>query len=759
MIGSTINDALDDLHRRGEATELASWEENDVPGRFLGEAVLERIDSGNLFVADITRLNFNVAFEIGYAIACGKRAYLVRNRAFKGEDKTLGGGLFDTLGYKPYATSGELGDLLIAVDSLTPLRLNLDATNRRAPIYILLPRIRTDFEIRLLSRMKKSGYRFRTFDPEEQGRLPAGEAIDQVAQSLGVVVNLLSGLRDGSDEHNLRAAFVAGLAIGMEKATLILQEGDDPVPLDYRDLAKPVRYPENLREYVADFCSEIAITIQESGSEAAVVPTSFLARLSLGASAAENEISDLSYYYIETDEYQRALRGEVRVVAGRKGSGKTALFYRVRDELLKHRKNIILDLKPEGHQLLRFRERVLDYLETGTKEHTITAFWEYILLLEIAYRILRSDKVLHMRDGDLFEPYRSLEEVFCQDEAIIGSDFAERMLRIIQRIADEYGEKYGTHELNKQLDPSNVTELLYKHNIAELRSEVAAYLTYKDNLWILMDNLDKGWPAHGVSEEDVLMLRALMDAMNQLERQLGKQGVEAHGLVFIRNDVLELMVSGTSDRGKLSQAVLDWQDEDLLREMLRRRFVHSGVADASPFEEIWPRIAITHVGGEETSQYLIDRCLMRPRALIELLGLCKSHAVNLGHERIDEDDFRDGERAFSAKIFDDISYELGDIQPDAADVLYQFIEAPANLVGSEIIRRLEETIHNPKEVFDLLLWHGVIGVHIAGDRIAYIYNVSYDLIRLKKLIDNRGGESAMFQINPAFWAALEVTGT
>src|SRR6185437_1813728 len=100
-------------------------------------------------------------------------------------------------------------------------------------------------------------------------------------------------------------------------------------------------------------------------------------------SSAENELMEIGHYYLETDEFRRALRGEVRVVAGRKGSGKTALFAQLRNKLRKHKSRIVIDLRPEGFQLLKFKERVLDYLEEGTKEHTITVFWEYLLLLEI----------------------------------------------------------------------------------------------------------------------------------------------------------------------------------------------------------------------------------------------------------------------------------------------------------------------------------------------------------------------------------------
>ena len=42
--------------------------------------------------------------------------------------------------------------------------------------------------------------------------------------------------------------------------------------------------------------------------------------------------------------------------------------------------------------------------------------------------------------------------------------------------------------------------------------------------------------------------------------------------------------------------------------------------------------------GEETAQFLIDRCLMRPRFLINLVNHCKSNAVNSGRSKIDHID-------------------------------------------------------------------------------------------------------------------------
>ena len=61
-----------------------------------------------------------------------------------------------------------------------------------------------------------------------------------------------------------------------------------------------------------------------------------------------------------------------------------------------------LDLRPEGYKLIKFKEEVLDLLSEGTLEHTITAFWEYLLLLEVCHKILEKDRVPHTRNQKLY---------------------------------------------------------------------------------------------------------------------------------------------------------------------------------------------------------------------------------------------------------------------------------------------------------------------------------------------------------------------
>jgi hypothetical protein len=757
-IGLTIRSAIEATRQIKGGRRVEGWEENDKAGRFITQPILQRLDTVDFLVADITRLNFNVVFEVGYAIGRQKRVILVRNRSLTGSEALIREiGLFDTLGYEEYSQAEELTTIISTVTDTNAIPLAAYSISRSAPVYVLTPRVKTDAEVRVLSRLKKARLQFRSFDPEEQGRLAALEAIENVARSHGVVCSLLPRERVDADVHNFRSAFVAGVALAMERALLFLQEGEDPVPLDYRDLVKSFRFPTQIDDYVAEFAASVGERFQATAVPISAAPQTLLEQLSLGASAAENELQELGHYYLETDEFRRALRGEVRIITGRKGAGKTALFAQLRDRKRRDRSRLVLDLKPEGFQLLKFRDRVLDYLEEGTREHTITAFWEYLLLLEMCHKLLEKDKEVHLRDNRLYEPYRQMSEIYYSGDGVAEGDFSERMLALTQRIADDFDETNRQRNAPLQLTGGQITELLHRHDVSVLRNRVAEYLTFKNGVWLLFDNLDKGWPAQGVTAQDVLTLRSLIEALRKIENAMQKRDIDCHGIVFIRNDVYELLVDNSPDRGKIASIALDWTDADLLREVLRRRFVYGGVQDSTAFEDAWRQIAVSHIRGEESSQYLIDRCLMRPRALIELVRFCRSHAVNLRRTRIDVSDIDHGEEAFSSALLENVNYEIRDVYPAAGDILYDFIGARELQVGSDIKQLLETRVGERWQgLFDLLLWYGFVGVIRENSETSYVYSVKYDMKRLRALAFRGDLADTMFRINPAFWRALEV---
>lgn len=442
-LGDTIERALKGCHG-----DFRSWRALDIAGHFIPTEVEDGINDVDFLVADVTFLNFNVLYEIGYAIGSGKRVFPVRNRSFEECVPTIRElGVFDSVGYQEYENADELRALLQSFSEDDPIDFPT-TLNKRAPVYLLEAKHKTDWMSRIISRIKKSGYTFRTFDPNESPRLSGYEAIANIAQSYGVVVPLLSSEEAGATIHNLRGAFMAGLAAGMHKPLCLVQHSNGPVPMDVRDVVCTSQCINDLNEIIAGFTANVAAGFQEEHIGPHAPPATFLQTLDLGASSAENEMRTLHDYYLRTDAFQKSLRGEAHLVVGRKGAGKSAVFLQIRDRERSRdpAMNIVLDLKPEGYKLVKFKETVLRYLSEGALQHTVTAFWNYVLLLEICYKILEKDHTRHLHNHDLTESYRRLEDLYNVYKYFTDGDFSERIGMLLDKIQSDYQFKYGSTE-------------------------------------------------------------------------------------------------------------------------------------------------------------------------------------------------------------------------------------------------------------------------------------------------------------------------
>lgn len=760
-VAETIRSGVAKANRMlGKTLRYEPWIFNDIAGQPLISPIIESIEASKFVVADITYLNPNVVYEVGYAIGKGRRCFLIRSNSVEGDRKIASEvGIFDTLGYESYSSDDELANTLTAhVDPApVPFAIGLD---RLAPVYIVEPPNRTGVSTVMTSRLKKARYRYRSFNPSEDARLSAVDAIRQVASSAGVLLSLVDGGNDDGDVHDTRTLFVAGLAHGMGKPTLILCPMRATVPLDVRDIVKRFNHPNDIVEHIAALSLEITEHLQQTQAKPLGKSTK-LQSLQIGDPMAENEMTTLGNYFLSTDQYSRALRGEANLVVGRKGAGKTALFIQIRDEIRADKRNVVLDLKPEGYQLLKLREDILTHLSQGASHHLVTAFWEYLILLEIAYKLLEKDHRAYIHNHEIRDLYIALKETYFAEGYSVEGDFSERLLALSQRIALDYTERYSDSEGTK-LSTDQVTQLVYSHDIRKLRRQVSEYLSHKEGVWVLFDNLDKGWSTQGVDAVDALVLRCLIDAGRKIERDMRKDGNTLHCIVFIRNDVYEHLMRHSADFGKEMRVALDWSDPDMLRALLRLRLAAGLSLDPEEvvFEDLWPQLCISHYRGEETSAYIIERSLMRPRNMLKIFLHAKGFASNLSHQRIEETDLEKGVRAYSQDLLVELDHELTDVFPLAKDLLYHFIDAPEELDQSQIEAMIEAAGilgNDVSKVIDFLLYYGILGVKSDSEQVHYIYSVNYDLKILK--IRAARNRKFVYVMNPAFMPALGTTKT
>ena len=744
---------------RPEHERVATWPQIFRYGAFIDENILAAIDQSNRCFFDVTIQNFNVFYEIGYSIGRCKPIVLVVNKSLDGSGNYLQEiGLFDTVGISYYEGSDQLISLISSHKVGSALFSGDKRVDRSQPLYLLDSLARSEFAAKIVSAVKESKTFFRSFDPKEEYRMSIRRELQEVSSASGVLVSILPTNTVDHTNHNLRAAFLAGLSHGMDIPTLIIGLADSPAPLDVRDLVRRVSHPDDLLNLIKPFCIEVISALQKSRTSGKRQPRSPLERVNLGASAAENEFRRLGQYFIDTAPFRSAMDGRGRIVVGRKGSGKTAIFWQVRDRYRASKSNLVLDLKPDGYQLRKFKEVLVDRLSEGTKEHSVAAFWEYALYLELAQKVIESDERMLGRDPRVTEELPKIIDAYHHDGYTKEGDFSERLSGLLREIS----RKLAIHLQGKDgvslLQTGELTEIIYRHDMRKLREAVASYLSMKDVVLILVDNIDKGWEPTGVSSDDLMIIRTLLEGLRKIEHYVGRSDVEFHSLLFLRNDVFELLLNETPDRGKEAKVVIDWGNRSILKELIEERIKVSSFSSGTTSLS-WSDIAIPWIDGIDSFDWILDRCLMRPRYLIDLVDRCLGHAISMHKEIIDQDALREGYRTFALDVVANTNYELRDIEPSTFNRIY-ILKNQNSRITLEQIRFLllqeADDDSQAQSIADLFVWFGILGVVLESGDTSYIYDVEYNHQVLKNLRQGRLGDAELFEINKAFWSALNI---
>jgi hypothetical protein len=110
-----------------------------------------------------------------------------------------------------------------------------------------------------------------------------------------------------------------------------------------------------------------------------------LKSISFGQRVAEDETAALAKYFVETDQWDRILKGEIDVIRGEKGSGKSAIYSLLiarADELFD--KGILLTTGENPRGATVFKELVA---QPPTSEQEFVGLWKLYLVTLIAQQL------------------------------------------------------------------------------------------------------------------------------------------------------------------------------------------------------------------------------------------------------------------------------------------------------------------------------------------------------------------------------------
>lgn len=770
-LAETIESAIEEI-KGGQVVDIEGWKSKSVSGKFIMVEICKAIESCDIFICDLTTLNHNVLFELGYAIAKKKRIWILLDPSIK--DSKLDYEKFKlltTVGYKPYSNSQEIeanfykdkpwDDLenTIYKDAIESIM----TTRKQDTLLYLKSGIETESSIKLSQTVNDSKIPKIVDDPNEVRTQSLSWYAKETSNAFAVVAHSLSSTHIGWRLHNAKNSFVSGLAFGFGKNLLMLAHDPYDAPIDYRELLKThktakicKKYAESWLKGIEDkyFKREAAVQKYEKVLKA----HSELQSITVGDPVAEHESEALQEYFVTTAEYNAALESKQSLFIGRKGYGKTAILYRLEHKLKSDLRNHVCIIKPVAYELEGILQMLQQSISTSEKGFLIESFWKFLIYTEIAKSVFEelNNKPVHYQYSN---DEQLLLDVVNENSSIVILDFSIRLEAVVNNLKDVNKKK------SKADQRARISELLHSDVIWKLRSVLGKALENKNKVTVLIDNLDKAWN----QGEDFNSLSRLLLGLMAVSRRISKdfqksdhrrRPVNLSLIIFLRSDIFSQVIKYARERDKISYSRIVWNDSELLLRVLEERFmVSSGVANP---DEIWSNYFCDKVKGIPTKDYILNYIIPRPRDLIYLSRAALELAINRRHTRVEEDDILKAQRRYSQYALESLLVE-NSIQIEVLEAfLYEFVGA-SEIVDSSFVLQAIKNCNIAEDkldfVIELLCDLTFIGREIEEGRFEFSYNEDEKAklqAMARKTVEKRKNKVMRFRINNAFHSYLEV---
>jgi hypothetical protein len=752
--------------------EATSWESLKVGGRVVMTAIFEAIDDSQLAAFDVSTLNENVLFEVGYAIGRAKGIWLLLDTTdAEAKQRWKQFRLLSSVGYvgwvnaedikvaflrdQPHQSESTIFDDLIEPNLTPPIG---------ASIFYFPSFHDTEASKELGRRLDaevKRGIRLLSADPTESAINPLAWYAEKANGTSGTVVHFEASRRELAPLHNARAALVAGMAHGMEKPVLMLAEEDYSAPFDYQDMLKPYRSARECRRYADEWLQGLDLRPDPGLRSQRLQQVTELRGLRFGEHVAENEVDGLSEYFVETAGFDQVMASRNTLFVGRKGAGKTANMYQASARLQEDARNLVAVIKPatyEFESLLSF----LTGLPRDLRSYSIEALWKFLLQSEIAKCAV---EVAESRPSGVPLSTEEQELVSFVNTTDFGlrEEFAVRFERTV--IALESSELPAKLTVGTGRDLIN--ELLHVTALRDLRRLVGAVLKGRNRVAILIDNLDKAWDRAVDLELLSHLLLGLLGAVGRVATDYEKESywrdrVSLTLATFLRTDIYSYLQRIAREPDKIPVTYLEWADPNVLVRVIEERFLATRPDGTDP-QELWTRFFCPTVKGTPTRDYVLQRVLPRPRDLIYLFNAAVISAVNSRRERVEEEDVLNAEGNYSQFAFEALLVENGLTIMQFEAVLFEFIGLNAVLEVSEAVKAIKTAgVEDDKveEVLTRLKALSFLGTEVAPNQFRYA-EAGPEMQRVevfaRRLAERRGDGEARLTVHPAFRAYLGIS--
>lgn len=751
-LSETIRKAADLLNRNTEYS-VFRWEQLDSAGVVIWNDVKRRILESDGFACDLTYLNDNVLFELGYAITSRKEIWISIDPEANPRSlriyKSLG------LGTVHYIIQTNFQDLARGIERAAKnTHYLLDdffttETPARPSILYLTVQPGTTASINLAEYLSASAPPVPLVidDPAEM-KQPLTWYINNLRKGLGTVIHLKRNDIDANIQFNAKYALIAGMATGLDVATLMLAHSPYHTRVDFDELLKVHGTADEAILYVSPWLDKIKGRYHQRSEPTLKSRTANLLRtIDMGEYVAEYEEERLETYFVETAEYLQALMGNQTLFVGRKGTGKTANLIRIETELLKDRRNEVIPIRPVAYEIDGVLMVLSMFAVRSERGFFVESIWKLLLMTEMA-RVL-NDSIGKKPPAIWTDAEMQLVRFVEEHQSWVTPDFAMRISTALQTIAGSHSQ--GDSRLL-------VSEALHTTLFPRLRAVLGQLLTDKARVVILMDNLDKSWGRSANLPALNEFFMGLLEVSQNLSRELSltslrHKRINISLVVFVRNDIFKYIYMHAPERDKLSYAQISWTP-NLLWDVVESRIQSSSSSDAT-IDGIFPEI----VRGRNFRDYIIQRIIPRPRDILYFCIYCVREAVNQRHSTVSEDDVLEAERQYSSYVLDSVLVDNGIPRTELEALLYEFAGSRRVCTYDELLPLIRRTnpSADPETIINHLIDITFLGIEVSEGDFRFRQADSPDEVNIR-LADHYAHEAGVrrFKINAPFCAYLEI---
>tara|TARA_R110001592_G_scaffold167023_4_gene402313 strand:- start:125 stop:2185 length:2061 start_codon:yes stop_codon:yes gene_type:complete len=467
----------------------------------------------------------------------------------------------------------------------------------------------------------------------------------------------------------------------------------------------------------------------------------------LGDIRAEQDTDMLDHAFWESSDYKSLLESYDRpIVVGRRGTGKSALAYRLSKYWSSKPRTQIIKITPEEEQVIGLREIFEQFgdkylhIKAGTK-----MAWRYAIYMEVLLDIANHYKFKNNLDvSQIREHFKT---------------WGTRRQSISTKIRLKLKSILNVNDSPQ----SRIADLADKLEL-DLIEEVLLEALEKSNIQYIVfaDRLDEGYSPDNLG---IAIVDGFVQAAIDIKSKINERVV---AFAFIRDNIYRAISKLDPDftRNIEGQTLrLHWDEYNLFN-LVCSRIKHAFNCSQENSVRIWNQYAVRELKGREGFRLALKLTLYRPRDILVLLNDAFLRANSSGRSEIILDDIDATAKTISLNRLNDLHKEYEYIFPSLEEFTGAFYGCNSELTYTDSNNRINSVLQHDslakdkqqdiflfedsRQVLQRLYSVGFIGIHNEQ-------SASFVFCHDGKDPDRDLTSDSRLLIHPCYWLALSTS--